>query len=374
MGGDEMEITLSENIRAFRKQKSLTREQLAEVLGVTPGAVYKWEAKLSVPELQVIIRLADFFDTSVDVLLGYKIQDNSLDAIAERINTFCLSGNPAALSEAEKALKKYPNSFKVVHGCAQVYNVFGSEKHDMNYLCRALELYEQALLLISQNSGSYVSEYTIYGDIGVIHALMGKPEKGVEILKKHNTGGMFDDEIGVMFALFLNQAEEAKPFLSGSLQNCVIRLWSTVIGFAAVFSAMKDYQSVQDIVSWGLDILSGIRKADQGGYPDKMASVLTVLLAHAQLHMGNTEKTQSLLRKTASLAAAFDAAPYYGLSGFRYNAGPDKGSVHDGMGGTAGESIAFILGKLRDPDLTSLWNEIRSSVPEQAEKQKGENP
>lgn len=37
---------LAENIRAFRKQRLLTQEQLAEVLGVTTGAVYKWEAKL----------------------------------------------------------------------------------------------------------------------------------------------------------------------------------------------------------------------------------------------------------------------------------------------------------------------------------------
>ncbi len=38
---------LAENIRTLRKQRSLTQEQLAEVLGVTAGAVYKWEAKLS---------------------------------------------------------------------------------------------------------------------------------------------------------------------------------------------------------------------------------------------------------------------------------------------------------------------------------------
>ena len=38
---------LAENIRAFRKARSLTQEQLAEVLGVTTGAVYKWEARLS---------------------------------------------------------------------------------------------------------------------------------------------------------------------------------------------------------------------------------------------------------------------------------------------------------------------------------------
>lgn len=36
-----MDIKLAENIRTFRKQLSLTQEQLAEVLGVTVGAVYK---------------------------------------------------------------------------------------------------------------------------------------------------------------------------------------------------------------------------------------------------------------------------------------------------------------------------------------------
>lgn len=34
---------LAENIRAFRRQRSLTQAQLAEALGVTVGAVYKWE-------------------------------------------------------------------------------------------------------------------------------------------------------------------------------------------------------------------------------------------------------------------------------------------------------------------------------------------
>ena len=39
-----MTIQLAQNIRTFRKQRALTQEQLAEVLGVTVGAVYKWEA------------------------------------------------------------------------------------------------------------------------------------------------------------------------------------------------------------------------------------------------------------------------------------------------------------------------------------------
>lgn len=75
-----MEIKLAESIRTFRKERSLTQEQLAEVLGVTVGAVYKWEAGLSTPELPLIVEMADFFDTSIDVLLGYILKDNRIDA------------------------------------------------------------------------------------------------------------------------------------------------------------------------------------------------------------------------------------------------------------------------------------------------------
>ena len=79
---------LAENIRVFRKERGLTQEQLAEVLGVTVGAVYKWEAKLSLPELSLIMELADFFDTSVDVLLGYEMKDNRLRATVERLKDY----------------------------------------------------------------------------------------------------------------------------------------------------------------------------------------------------------------------------------------------------------------------------------------------
>lgn len=64
-----MDLSLAENIRTYRKQRHLTQEQLAEVLGVTTGAVYKWEAGISFPELSLIVELADFFDVSLNAFL-----------------------------------------------------------------------------------------------------------------------------------------------------------------------------------------------------------------------------------------------------------------------------------------------------------------
>ena len=68
-----MELKLAENIKRMRKERSLTQEALANALGVTVGAVYKWEANLTSPEISMLVRIADLFDTSVDNLLGYEM-------------------------------------------------------------------------------------------------------------------------------------------------------------------------------------------------------------------------------------------------------------------------------------------------------------
>lgn len=38
-----MDLRISENIRTYRKQRNMMQEQLAEILGVSVGAVSKWE-------------------------------------------------------------------------------------------------------------------------------------------------------------------------------------------------------------------------------------------------------------------------------------------------------------------------------------------
>lgn len=85
-----MKINLANSIRKHRKNRKMTQEQLAEALGVSVGAVYKWEAGLSLPELNLIVEIADFFDESVDALLDYDMKDNRQGAIVDRLRTYGL--------------------------------------------------------------------------------------------------------------------------------------------------------------------------------------------------------------------------------------------------------------------------------------------
>lgn len=65
------DIQLSQNIIHLRREKNVTQEQLAEHIGVTKGAVSKWENGSTLPDVTTLPLLAAYFDVSVDALLGY---------------------------------------------------------------------------------------------------------------------------------------------------------------------------------------------------------------------------------------------------------------------------------------------------------------
>ena len=61
---------LSENIRTLRKAKGFSQEELAIRLNVVRQTVSKWEKGLSVPDAELLIRLAEVLETDVPELLG----------------------------------------------------------------------------------------------------------------------------------------------------------------------------------------------------------------------------------------------------------------------------------------------------------------
>ena len=57
-------------IYSLRMAKRMSQEQLAAVLNISPAAVSKWERNLSKPSVEMLWALADFFECSIDELVG----------------------------------------------------------------------------------------------------------------------------------------------------------------------------------------------------------------------------------------------------------------------------------------------------------------
>lgn len=66
---------LSKNLKIFRKRKGLTQENVAEALNVVRQTISKWEKGISVPDADMLIKLAEILDVSVSELIGSDVAD-----------------------------------------------------------------------------------------------------------------------------------------------------------------------------------------------------------------------------------------------------------------------------------------------------------
>lgn len=354
-----MKMMLAENIRSFRKARKLTQEQLAEVLRVTPGAVYKWEAGLSIPDIGLIMEMADFFDTSVDALLGYEMKDNHVDAIVKRLQEYRRKKDREGLAEAEKALKRYPHSFPIVRESATIYRAFGIESKDKAMLRRALELLEQSRLLLDQNTDPEINEQTICAMIAETYLGLNEVDKGIELMKKSNAGGLFNSKIGNTLAQ-IDRAEEATPYLSEAMAKLTADLCNIVSGYMNVFGQQRDYASAEAILSWSIDVFSGLRKDGKPNFLDKVSSAFLAAKAQVQFESGREDAARETLTEAKKLAVFFDASPSYDESDIRFMSRIEGASVHDDIGVTAMDAVQSVVDEYEKEAFTALWESVKN--------------
>ena len=78
---------LNENMKALRKNKGLTQDELASRLNVVRQTISKWEKGLSVPDAEMLQKIADVLESDVSQLLGAPIKQNeNVDVIAEQLS------------------------------------------------------------------------------------------------------------------------------------------------------------------------------------------------------------------------------------------------------------------------------------------------
>ena len=89
-------MSIGERIKADRQKKGISQAALGEMLQITQQAVAKWEKDLSEPDSQMLIKLANYFEVTVDYLIGGS--SSNIDA------NFASATTNAFLSEQEKEL------------------------------------------------------------------------------------------------------------------------------------------------------------------------------------------------------------------------------------------------------------------------------
>ncbi len=114
-------LKLGENLKRLRTENGLTQEYLAEVFGVSPQAVSRWENNGAYPDISLLPIIANYFDVTTDELLGVDIErkQQEINKIIEHNSVLRSKGkSKESISFLREKMILYPKSADISYQLA----------------------------------------------------------------------------------------------------------------------------------------------------------------------------------------------------------------------------------------------------------------
>ncbi len=78
---------LSDNLVRLRKSKNLTQAEFAEIIKYSDKSVSKWETGMSIPNIETLVEIADFYGMTLDDLIKKPVDSLKVEIVEEAKNT-----------------------------------------------------------------------------------------------------------------------------------------------------------------------------------------------------------------------------------------------------------------------------------------------
>lgn len=128
-----MKLNIGETIKKLRKERDITQEEFAEILGVSCQSVSRWENNSCYPDIELIPTIAAFFDISTDKLMGVD-EAAEKKAVAQYLNDFQAAISIGNIDEciriARAGVAEFPNNYAILNKL--MYALFVATSDDAN--------------------------------------------------------------------------------------------------------------------------------------------------------------------------------------------------------------------------------------------------
>ncbi|MDR1693518.1 MAG: helix-turn-helix domain-containing protein [Oscillospiraceae bacterium] len=167
---------IAENLKALRKEKDLTQEEVSELLGLSPQSVSKWERGETMPDITLLPALANLYQVSVDTLIGMdKINDRQTrNGIFASAHTYWRNGEIAQAAQIfSEGLKTFPTDEGIMSDLAMALAI----SEDSDDLAKSVKLCERVL----SNGHNEKVLHTTRAALCFIYMKSGEKEKAVAL-------------------------------------------------------------------------------------------------------------------------------------------------------------------------------------------------
>lgn len=100
------QVKIGNFLKKLRKEKGITQEQLAEILNVSGRTVSRWETGSNMPDISLLIEIADFFDVSIPEIINGERKSEKMDEevkeVAEKLSDYADAEKVNIIKEIRK--------------------------------------------------------------------------------------------------------------------------------------------------------------------------------------------------------------------------------------------------------------------------------
>lgn len=287
-----------ENIRAIRKARGMTQEALAEVMGVTTACVSKWETGQSAPEVELLIELADFFEVSVDALLGHEVSADRKKAKLEEMEA--LAGEQRfeeAKELAQKLLRNYPNDYDVVSKAADLYyrsDVTVDGNSDMVY---SIKLTKRLFALLDDPTGK--ERFDLLSRLGNQYELLGNWEMARKYYTESNVFCANNRALARMLADEGKYTEAADAITEEFAQD-LFHILLNAMSLHKVWRELGEPEKAEAALDWAIGTVKTAGKSLAENYGPMLVVLYAQKMGLAK-KLGDSDKAQACAESAIAL-------------------------------------------------------------------------
>ena len=226
-----MKLNIGETIKRLRKEREITQEEFAEVLGVSCQSVSRWENDNCYPDIELIPTIAGFFGISTDRLMGVD-ETAEKEAVNKYLEEFQLAMSKGNIDEcitiARKGVAEFPNNYVLLDKL--MYALFSSGDDDGNIpeWKENMEKYDAEITSLGERIMKYCPDQDIRlaatARLAFNHCENGRKEIGKKIYATLPSMELCREK-QIWWAL---EKEEKLPFLQNSIMESYENLRSFI--------------------------------------------------------------------------------------------------------------------------------------------------
>ena len=185
-----MKLNIGETIKRLRKEREITQEELAEVLGVSFQSISRWENDFCYPDIELIPTIAAFFDISTDKLMGVDeaAEKKAVDRYLKDFQAANSVGNTdECIRIARAGVAEFPNNYALLNKL--MYALFSATIDDADIVDwkENQQKYDAEIVALGERIMKYCSDAKIKFEatdrLASHHSRMGRRDLALSIFE-----------------------------------------------------------------------------------------------------------------------------------------------------------------------------------------------